>query len=92
MKTTIDIPDALYKKVERRAVETGQTLKQIVLNSLEKELQESQRLREERASYWASRQLSPSFKHLMETGGLKPLAGSRSIDDIVAEVKGDVAL
>lgn len=38
MKTTIDIPEALYKKAKIRAVETGQTLKQIVLTSLEKEL------------------------------------------------------
>ena len=38
MKTTIDIPEALYKKVKIRAIERGQTLKQIVLTSLEKNL------------------------------------------------------
>jgi predicted nucleic acid-binding protein len=38
MKTTIDIPDALYKKAKIRAIERGQTLKDIVLTSLIKEL------------------------------------------------------
>ncbi|MEI6537415.1 MAG: hypothetical protein WCN98_18875 [Verrucomicrobiaceae bacterium] len=35
MKTTIDIPDVLYKRVRIRAIERGTTLKQIVLASLE---------------------------------------------------------
>lgn len=39
MKTTIDIPDALYKRVRIRAIERGKTLKQIVLASLEWELE-----------------------------------------------------
>ncbi len=38
MKTTIDIPEALYKRTKIRAVETGRTLKDLVLTSLEKEL------------------------------------------------------
>jgi hypothetical protein len=39
MKTTIDIPDALYKRVRIRAIERGKTLKQIVLASLEREFE-----------------------------------------------------
>ena len=39
MKTTIDIPDALYEKAKIRAIERGLTLKQIVLTSLSKELE-----------------------------------------------------
>ena len=35
VKTTIDIPDALYRKAKIRAVETGRTLKDLVLGSLE---------------------------------------------------------
>lgn len=35
---SIDIPEPLYKKAKIRAVETGQTLKQIVLTSMTKEL------------------------------------------------------
>ena len=38
MKTTIDIPEPLYKQVKIRAVERGQTLKQVVLDALHREL------------------------------------------------------
>jgi hypothetical protein len=41
MKMTIEIPEDLYKKTKIRAIECGLTLKQIVLNSLERELQVS---------------------------------------------------
>lgn len=70
MKTTIDIPEALYKKAKIRAVETGQTLKQIVLTSLEKELNPAATVAEEAGSYWATRKLRPGFERLMESGML----------------------
>lgn len=70
MKTTIDIPDALYKKAKIRAVETGQTLKQIVLTSLEKELETGTTVAEEAVSYWANRKLRPGFKRLLDSGVL----------------------
>lgn len=70
MKTTIDIPEALYKKAKIRAVETGQTLKQIVLTSLEKELEPSISVAEETGSYWANRKLRPEFKKYWESGSI----------------------
>lgn len=70
MKTTIDIPDPLYKRVKILAVERGQTLKQVVLGSLERELETGGRVGEPRSSYWAERDLRPGFKRLLETGGL----------------------
>ena len=38
MKTTIEIPELLYKKAKIRAIEDGKTLRQIVLNALERDL------------------------------------------------------
>ena len=38
VKTTIDIPDSLYKKAKIQAIERGLTLKDIVLTALEREL------------------------------------------------------
>jgi hypothetical protein len=38
MKTTIDIPDALYRRAKIRAAQQGTTLKQLVLDSLEQGL------------------------------------------------------
>ncbi|MBL9157237.1 MAG: hypothetical protein JNJ70_07190 [Verrucomicrobiales bacterium] len=70
MKTTIDIPEALYKKAKIRAVETGQTLKQVVLTSLEKELNPTAAVAEETVSYWANRKLLPGFKEYWESDGI----------------------
>lgn len=92
MKTTIDIPDDLYKKVKIRAVERGQTLKQIVLESLEKELDSTPALGEPQVSYWARRKLHPEFARLQAEGAFKPKPGSRSIEDIIDEIKADPPL
>lgn len=62
MKTTIDIPDALYRRAKIRAVETGRTLKDLVVSSLEREVDTPN------ATYWANRQLRPDFKAALEAG------------------------
>ena len=68
MKTTIDIPEDLYKKAKIRAIERGVTLKQIVLTSLSKELEETSRVAEAPVSYWANRQLLPEYEAAMKEG------------------------
>lgn len=92
MKTTIDIPEPLLKRAKIRAIEQGQSLKQLVLTALEHELETPDKVAEAPKSYWANRKMTPEFKRLMESGGLKPLPGSRSIDDIISDIKEDVAL
>jgi predicted HD phosphohydrolase len=39
MKTTIDIPDPLYRQAKIRAVQIGSTLKELVVSALRHELQ-----------------------------------------------------
>lgn len=39
MKTTIDIPEPLYREAKIRAVQTESTLKELILNVLQHELQ-----------------------------------------------------
>ena len=68
VKTTIDIPEDLYKKAKIRAIERGVTLKQIVLTSLSKELEETSRVQEAPVSYWANRQLLPEYEAAMKEG------------------------
>ena len=68
MKTTIDIPEGLYRRAKIRAVETGRTLKELVLTSLEKELDPSSM--QQPSPTWANRKLRPEFKRLMESGAL----------------------
>lgn len=68
MKTTIEIPDALYKRVKIHAVERGETLKQVVLSSLEKELSSPRDTPPEpQQSYWANRQMTPEFRKYWES-------------------------
>lgn len=68
MKTTIDIPEQLYRKAKIRAAETGSTLKQIVLTSLGKELGDGESPAAHGQSFLEKRKLRPEFKRLMEAG------------------------
>ena len=87
MKTTIDIPEDLYKKAKIRAIERGVTLKQIVLTSLSKELEETSRVAEAPVSYWANRQLLPEYEAAMKEGAFRPKPGDRDITDLISEYR-----
>ncbi len=46
MKTTIDVPDALYRRLKIRAAESGVTIRHLVVQGIERELEgEAIRLR-----------------------------------------------
>jgi hypothetical protein len=66
MKTTIDIPEPLYRRAKIRAVETGRTLKDLVLTSLEKELDPSST--PQALPTWANRKLRPDFEAALKAG------------------------
>ncbi len=68
MKTTIDIPDSLYKKAKILAIERGQTLKQVVLDSLEREMGASAPAKIENATQWANRKLLPAYEAALKAG------------------------
>jgi hypothetical protein len=88
MKTTIDIPEPLYKQAKIRAVELGQTLREVVVAALERDLQES-RADEPAGPYFARRRLRPGFRKLMESGSLAPRPGQKSMDTILDEIRED---
>ncbi len=70
VKTTIDIPEALYKKAKIRAVEQGQTLKQVVIDSLVKELDGRSALEPKRElSFWEKRETLPAYQAALDAGG-----------------------
>lgn len=81
MKTTIDIPEPLYRKAKIRAVEQGTSLKALVLKALEYELLPKQPSVPE-VPYFARRKLNPGFKELMESGALR---GGRDSTEIISE-------
>ena len=66
VKTTIDIPDVLYRRAKIRAVETGRTLKDLVLSSLEKELDPE--TSPQSSPTWANRKLRPDFEAALKAG------------------------
>jgi hypothetical protein len=66
MKTTIDIPEPLYRRAKIRAVETGRTLKDLVLTSLEKELDPSSTA--QASPTWSNRKLRPDFEAALKAG------------------------
>ncbi|MDA0767372.1 MAG: hypothetical protein O3A92_11185 [Verrucomicrobia bacterium] len=68
MKTTIDIPDALYKKAKIRAVERGLTLKEIVLRSLTKELEPQPSDLAAGLSFNERRKLLPAYEAALRAG------------------------
>ena len=85
MKTTIDIPESLYKKAKIRAIERGQTLKQIVLTSLERELEVPPAFSEPSPSYWADRKLLPEFEAAQKAGAYRPKPGDRDITALISD-------
>ncbi len=82
MKTTIDIPEPLYRKVKIRAVETGTTLKQIVLNSLAKELETTDTTPAVGQSFMERRKLLPAYEAALKAGAY---SGGTDSTTIVSE-------
>ena len=89
MKTTIEIPEGLYKKAKIRAIERGQTLKQIVLTSLQRELSLADEVPAIHPSPWATRKLLPAFAHLQANGAFRSKLGDRDISQIISEDRED---
>jgi hypothetical protein len=85
MKTTIDIPEALYKKAKIRAIERGQTLKQIVLTSLTKELEPVSSTPAPGQSFMERRKLLPAFAKFEAEGAFTPRSSDRDITDLISE-------
>ena len=92
MKTTIDIPESLYKKVKILAIERGLTLKQFVLTSLEKELTAPTPQTTVPTTPWANRTLLPEFARLQAAGAFRPRSGDRDITELISEDREDRGL
>jgi hypothetical protein len=88
MKTTIEIPDPLYRQAKIRAVEQGTSLKNILLRGLERELREGSEpatAGEPKVPYFARRELLPAFAHLRAAGAFRPKPGDRDITALISD-------
>ncbi len=79
MKTTIDIPDTLYKEAKIRAVQTGQTMRSLVLNALARELEGSPPDTDEGKSFWERRKLLPEYETALKAGAYSAGADSAAM-------------
>jgi hypothetical protein len=68
MKTTIDIPDSLYREAKIRAVEERTSLKAILLRGLEREIRAEPVIAPAEKSYWANRKLRPGYAAALKAG------------------------
>ena len=66
-------------------MEAGQTLRQVVLTSLQHELDNRGQVREPQASYWANRKLVPEFEQLEKADGFKPAPEDRDVTDLISD-------
>lgn len=88
VKTTIDIPDPLYRQAKIRAVEQSTSLKEILLRGLERELRAGSGHPEDPAPplpYFARRKLLPAFARLQAAGAFRPKPGDRDITDLISD-------
>ena len=88
MKTTIDIPDPLYRQAKIRAVEQSTSLKDILLRGLERELRAPSDQPADSAPplpYFARRKLLPAFARLRAAGAFRPKSGDRDITDLISD-------
>lgn len=86
VKTTIDIPEPLYKQAKIRAVERGQTLRVLMLSALERELGNAGSLPAERPKTFAERRrLLPEFVRASNAGLLRPASGERDVTALISE-------
>jgi hypothetical protein len=83
MKTTIDIPESLYRQAKIRAVEKGTSLKALVLTALEHELRNRVKESAPKAPYFARRKLLPEYEALLKAGAFQ--AGTDSAQTISQE-------
>jgi len=86
MKTTIDIPEPLYKRAKIRAVERGETLKTLVLRALEQDLGGGQTTPPEKPRTFSERRrLLHEFERASKAGLLRPAPGDRDSTELISE-------
>jgi hypothetical protein len=82
MKTTIELPDELYRRAKIRAVEQGGTLKDLIVAALVHEIQTPFTPASPVESAWLRRQLRPEYERLLKTG---TFSGGRDSADLLSE-------
>ncbi|HMP75347.1 MAG TPA: hypothetical protein PKE12_03525 [Kiritimatiellia bacterium] len=84
MKTTIDIPEPLYKRAKIKALERGETLRQVVLAALANDL-DAPGLAVREGSFAQRRILTPAFVAHEAKGSYRTQACQPDITRLISE-------
>jgi len=83
VKTTIEIPESLYRKAKIRAFERGTSLRALVVDALAREIDSPQAGESSSgAGFFARRKLLPEYEALMKAG---TLAGGSDSTEVISE-------
>ena len=83
MKTTIELPEELYRSAKIRAVEQGGTLKDLIVTALRREIQTPVASSSAPIeSAWSRRQLTPAYDRLLKAGAF---SAGRDSTDLLSE-------
>lgn len=81
-KTTVELPDHLYRRAKVLAVQEGKTLRALIIDALESELAKATAGGEPTDNYWADRKLLPEFERFRREGAY---AGGTDSTDALSE-------
>ena len=83
MKTTLEIPNILYKNLKIRAAQQGKTIREVVIKAVEHELAVgNSEYGGSAPTYWSCRQPTAEYQALQQNGAL---AAGISSTDILSE-------
>ena len=86
MKTTIDLPEPLYKRAKLRALERGITLKEMMIGALRDSLEIPAATGKTPApTVRDRRKLLPEFESARRKGAFRPSASDRDVTDLISD-------
>lgn len=85
MKTTIDIPEPTYKRAKVAAIERGQTLRQLLLDALARELNTAPEGASVPPTFSGRRRMVRAYVVQEEQGAYRAKSGKTDVTAIISE-------
>lgn len=85
MKTTIDIPEPIYKRAKVAAIERGQTLRQVLLDALDRELNAAPHTASAPPTFSDRRRLVRTYAVLEEKGAYRAKSRKTDMTALISE-------
>lgn len=85
MKTTIDIPEPVYKMAKVVAIERGQSLRQVLLDALNKELKVTPEAASASPTFFERRQIVQAYAVHEAQGAFKAKSKKTDVTALISE-------